>query len=109
MVRAGMAPIPSPSSRPDDEDACRVAAARLRHDHEHWLVMWGCYTRCYVAFPLFPAPPGTILVASAPDDLAARMRRQERSAGVRVPPPGPAPEWERIQDWHPGQSFGRIR
>lgn len=99
--------IPSTSPDPGDEDTCRRAAARLQHDHECWLVLWGCYTRSFVAFPLFPAPPGTVLTARTPADLAARMRRQERSAGVRVPPPSPAPEWERAQHWYRGQSSPR--
>jgi len=83
-----------PSTRPDprDEDACRMAAARLQREHPNWLVIWGCYTRSYVAFPLFAAPRGTILTAAAPDEMAARMRRQERSAGVRVPRPSLPPD-----------------
>jgi hypothetical protein len=68
-----------------------MAAAQLQHDHKHWLVIWGCYTRSYIAFPLFHAPRGTILTASAPGDMVTKMRREERSAGVRVPAPAPAP------------------
>lgn len=84
--------IPSPSPDPRNEDACRAAAARLQHDHKNWLVLWGCYTHNYVAFPLFPAPRGTIITAATPGEMAGRMRRQERMAGVRVPPqPGPRP------------------
>jgi hypothetical protein len=49
--------------------------------------MWGCYTRCYIAFPLFPAPRGTILTATAPAEMAVKMRREERFAGLWVPPP----------------------
>jgi hypothetical protein len=105
-----MTVIPSTSPQSSDEDACRRAAAQLQHDHEHWLVMWGCYTRSYVAFPLFPAPPGTILTARTPADLAAKMRRQERSAAAaRVPRPSPATEWEQAQDWPIGQSLHPTR
>ncbi len=104
-----MAVIPSTSRESSDEDACRRAAAQLQLDYKHWLVMWGCYTRSYVAFPLFPVPSGTILTARTPADLAAKMRRQERSAGAQVPPPSPAPEWERTQDWPSGQSLHRTR
>ena len=78
MIHNAAAPDPS------NEDACRRAAARLQHDHRHWMIMWGCYTRRYVAFPLFPAPHGTILTAVAPAELAAKMRGQERSAGMWV-------------------------
>jgi hypothetical protein len=68
-----------------------MAAAQLQRDHKHWLVLWGCYTHSYVAFPLFHAPRGTILIASAPGEMVTKMRREERSAGVQVPAPVPAP------------------
>ena len=89
--------IPSPSPDPHNEDACRAAAARLQHDHKNWLVLWGCYTHSYVAFPLFSAPRGTILTASTPAEMTGKMRREERVAGLRVPPqpgsPGPHPSF----------------
>lgn len=91
--------IPSSSPDPNNEDACQTAAAQLQRDHTHWLVMWGCYTRNYVAFPLFAAPRGTILTAAAPAEMAAKMRRQERSAGARVPQPSLSPDWRREADW----------
>jgi hypothetical protein len=68
-----------------------MAAAQLQHDHGNWLVMWGCYTHTYVAFPLFHAPRGTVLIATAPGEMAAKMRRQERSA--RKPAPGSPQQW----------------
>lgn len=84
--------IPSPSPDPHNEDACRAAAARLQRDHRNWLVLWGCYTHNYVAFPLFPAPRGTILTAATPGEMTAKMRRAERVAGVRAPSQPAAPE-----------------
>lgn len=95
--------IRSPSPDPNNEDACRMAAAQLQHDHKHWLIMWGCYTHSYIAFPLFAGPRGTILTAAAPAELVAKMRRQERVAGVRVPPPSPAPDQQAQQGWQPAQ------
>jgi hypothetical protein len=89
-----------------------MAAAQLQHDHRNWLVMWGCYTRAYIAFPLFPGPRGTVLTAAAPADMAAKMRRAERSAGVRVPAPSPPQDWQGSQDsqnWPGRQSLSRIR
>ena len=94
MFGVGAAVIPSTSPNPANEDACRMAAAQLQHDHSNWMVIWGCYTRNYVAFPLFAAPLGTILTAAAPADLAAKIHRQERLAGAHVPQPGPAPDWQ---------------
>jgi hypothetical protein len=96
--------IPSTGPDPGSEDACRMAAAQLQHDHSHWLIMWGCYTRSYIAFPLFAAPRGTILTAAHPADLAAKMRRQERSARVSVPPPSPSPDTQEAADWQ-GQEW----
>jgi len=64
-----------------------MAAAQLQHDHRNWLVLWGCYTHVYIAFPLFRAPRGTVLTAAVPADLVVKMRRQERFAGVHAPPP----------------------
>lgn len=106
---------PSPSPDPRNEDACRAAAARLQHDHKNWLVLWGCYTHSYVAFPLFSAPRGTILTAATPGEMTGKMRREERMAGARVPqqpaatdaypaasPPGPYPP---RQDWPGRQSL----
>jgi hypothetical protein len=84
-----------------------MAAAQLQHDHRNWLVMWGCYTHTYIAFPLFHAPRGTVLTAAAPGEMAAKMHRQERSA--RVPPPTESPEWQDPnvppQGWPGGQSL----
>ena len=93
---------------PRNEDACRMAAARLQYDHRHWMVMWGCYTRTYVAFPLFPAPRGTILIATAPDEMTAKMRRQERAAGMRVPAPSPAPDRQQQPDWNGRRSLDPV-
>jgi hypothetical protein len=57
--------------------------------------MWGCYTRSFVAFPLFPAPRGTVLTAGTPGELAAKMRTTEQSAGLQVPPPRHPPQGPR--------------
>jgi hypothetical protein len=61
--------------------------------------MWGCYTHSYVAFALFQAPRGTVLTAASPDELAAKMRREERTAGARVPQPSPPQDTPGAQAW----------
>jgi hypothetical protein len=76
-----------------------MAAAQIQHDHRNWLVMWGCYTHSYIAFPLFPAPRGTILTAATPAEIVVMMRREERLAGMRVPAPSPPQDWQRREDW----------
>jgi hypothetical protein len=89
--------IPSPSPDQRNEDACRRAAAQLQHDHGQWLVMWGCYTRSYIAFPLFAVPRGIVLTASSPGEMTAKIQRAERSAAAQVPPPrSPMPGPQRV-------------
>jgi hypothetical protein len=100
--------IPSLSPDPTNEDACRRAAAQLQYDHRNWLVMWGCYTLTYIAFPLFPAPRGMILTASAPAEIAVKMRREERSAAGRVPVSSPPQNWQPPEDRQPPEDW-RLR
>jgi hypothetical protein len=97
--------IHSDSPDPRNEEACRMAAARLQHEHRHWMIMWGCYTRTYVAFPLFHAPRGTILTATVPEEMIAKIRRQERAAGMRIPQPSPAPDQQQQRDWYGRRSL----
>jgi hypothetical protein len=61
----------------------RRTAARIQQASPHWLVMWGPHSRRFFAFPLFRAPPGTIVTASGPDRLLARMRQAEAAATAR--------------------------
>ncbi len=44
-----------------------------------WLVMWGAHSRQFWAYPCFDAPPGTILHAPDPSELAGMMRRVQRA------------------------------
>jgi len=68
-----------------DDDAHRETAKRLARDFPNWLIVWGIYTRQYVAFPLFDAPRGTILAARDPSALAARLQQTEWR--LRTSPP----------------------
>ncbi len=45
-----------------------------------WMVVWGVYSRQYVAFPLFAAPAGTIVAAAYPPALESRMQAAELRA-----------------------------
>ena len=67
---------------PDDE--CRELAQQIEEQRPGWLVLWGCYSKRFVAFPLFPVQRRTILVMSYPDALVARMEQVERV--LRVDP-----------------------
>jgi hypothetical protein len=62
-------------------------AFEIDQSHPHWLVMWGCYSRLFWAFPIFQAPKGTIVSAPNPEMLLAGMRgvEVEMSASQRVP------------------------
>ena len=59
-------------------DAERYETARsIDEGNPDWLVIWGVYTRQYVAFPLFRAPAGSIVQSASPDRLLRRMRQAE--------------------------------
>lgn len=53
-------------------------AEQIERDHPRWMVIYGFHSREYVAFPLFSAPPGTILAAHYAPALIERMVRGER-------------------------------
>ena len=65
-----------------DDDEHRETAARIDRDSPAWLVLWGSYTRQFIAFPLFPSPPGTFITAYYPDALIARMHRASQQHGI---------------------------
>jgi hypothetical protein len=69
-----------------DDDECQDIVARIGQDFPDWLVIWGTYTRQFVAFPLFAAPPGAFVTANRPGALITRMRNTERTLGKS---PGP--------------------
>lgn len=64
---------------PFDDDECREIAHQIEEKSPGWLVVWGVYTRQFVAFPLFDAPRGTILTARYPDALVGRLRKTQQS------------------------------
>jgi hypothetical protein len=64
----------------DDEAACRQHAARLRHEHPAWVVIWIARTRQYRAYPLSGSRRDSALTAETPDDLAAQIGRAEQAS-----------------------------
>jgi len=63
---------------PAHRDAERYQTAQsIQQANPGWLVIWGVYTRQYVAFPLFRAPTGYIVASGNPDTLVQRMRQAE--------------------------------
>ena len=70
----------TPAVSPDsDEDMARVAT-ELEAENPLWIVVFGVYTRQFVAFPRFDQPDRTIAVAYYPTALTSRMREIERRA-----------------------------
>jgi hypothetical protein len=69
------------------DDLERQAAAEIEQSHLRWMVMWGCYSRLFWAFPRFLVPKGTIISAPDRDRLLVGMRSVEAEAGAdsRVP------------------------
>ena len=74
----------------------REIAQRIEQDNPRWIVVFGVYTRQFVGFPRFPAPPGTVVAALYPAAMPGRMRELEPTAapliaaGVPAGPPVPA-------------------
>jgi hypothetical protein len=59
------------------DDQKRRVAAEIEQRDPHWMVLWGCYSRLFWAFPYFQAPRGTIVSAPDRDSLLASMRNIE--------------------------------
>ena len=77
------------------DDLEKQAAADIEQGHLRWMVMWGCYSRLFWAFPRFLVPKGTIISAPDREHLLVGMHsvEAEASADSRVPayePPRPA-------------------
>ena len=73
---------------PGDAAEMKRVAERLESDNPRWIVLFGDYSREFVAFPRFAAPRGTVVAARYPGALPARMRAVE--AGARRRPAGSA-------------------
>jgi hypothetical protein len=65
-------------------------AERLEQDNPDWLVLYGSYTREFVAFPIYPdAPDNCYCSAKDPAALDGHIRETERRTGhVRLMPGG---------------------
>jgi hypothetical protein len=65
---------------------CWQEAARLRHEHPGWVVLWLARIRQYRAYRL-RGRRDTVLTASTPADLTAQINRSERDTPGRLPRP----------------------
>ena len=68
---------------PDDDDACWDVAEQINQGRPQWLVVWGCYSRRFVAFPLFDTRRRLRVYAGYPDALVERMDEAERRYRIR--------------------------
>jgi hypothetical protein len=67
-----------------NERECRAVANEIQRKRPGWLVIWGVYTRCFMAYPLFPVRERVIIIANYPQALIQRMDEAERS--LRIAP-----------------------
>jgi hypothetical protein len=79
--------LPTASGADDHYQVGCQTAEQIERDHPRWMVIYGFHSREYVAFPLFPAPPGTILTAHYAPALMERVERCERYYGRGCRPP----------------------
>lgn len=65
-------------AREQDDTADMVLIGKaLESENPLWIVVFGIYSRQFVAFPRFSVPNGTMAVARYPAALCQRMRRIE--------------------------------
>jgi hypothetical protein len=78
----------------DDAAGMQGIAARLEVDNPSWIVLFGGYTREFVAFPRFDVPGGAVITARNPDALPPRMLTVEAMARLAITgrAPGTQPE-----------------
>lgn len=69
----------APVTHDNELEMLRIAE-KLETDNPMWIVVFGVYSRQFVAFPRFSAPVGTIVTARYPAALPQRMRRVELAA-----------------------------
>jgi hypothetical protein len=65
-----------------DRGQAAQVAQRLEHDNPDWMVMYGSYSREFVAFPVYPdAPDNSYCSAKDPAALDGHIRETERRHG----------------------------
>jgi hypothetical protein len=57
-------------------------ATRLEAENPRWMVVFGVYTKQFVAYPRFPVPAGTMAVGTYPPALIGRMHDIELAFGA---------------------------
>ena len=70
---------PAAATRPDLA-RMRQIAAQIQADNPRWIVMFGVYSRQFVAFPRFDAPMIAFVAVLYPEALPPRLRAVEAKA-----------------------------
>jgi hypothetical protein len=68
-------------------DRRRAEATEIEREHPDWVVIWGCYSRLFWAFPRFPVPRGEMV--SAPTGAEVLDQMLGLQAEFRHTPPAP--------------------
>jgi hypothetical protein len=72
----------------DDQQHCEELAARLRQEHQGWIIIWLAAHHEFRAYRRLPGARRDITLSAATDsDLAAQISRAEQAARVVPPPP----------------------
>ena len=83
--------IATEQRKPPPVEDMRLIAQRLEHENPSWIVLYGAYSKQFVAFPRFTAPRGTIVATGDPAALPSRLRRVEQQVGQPVASSGSPP------------------
>lgn len=79
MTRPGVEGDQAGRGRPGDDEPYdeRLAARELERAHPGFVIVWGSFSRQFVAFSLF-GPPGTHFSATDASDLERQMSQAEQ-------------------------------
>jgi hypothetical protein len=63
-----------------DDETLQAVARDIESANPLWIVMFGVFSKQFVAFPRFTAPRGTVVSARYPAAMRERMRHIEHAA-----------------------------
>jgi hypothetical protein len=64
-----------------DYDEGSAVAGRIEREHRRWVVVFGVFSRQFVAFPLFDTPGPLRIECHDPGQLTRQMHEAERNYG----------------------------
>jgi hypothetical protein len=69
--------------RPSNDNRFDAIAEEIQHLRPGWLVIFGCYSRLWWAYPLFAVRRRVILCADNPETLIAYIDAADRELRIR--------------------------